>query len=141
MGRKDEAGDLKKWLVYFAISVASAVIVVGIFTVATKDETKDIKSDVTETKVTNKEIIAAVVRSCENNGNPLREVVQEGLEEDIEQAEDKQLYEELLPEADPVRLDRLIRSQVRAYRKRLSKIEPLDCSKQYPSPESDKDKK
>lgn len=126
------ASDLKRWLISFIVSVAAAIIVVTIMSVVTKDEARDSKDVANAAAVTSTELIEAIVESCENNGNPLREVVQEGLNEQIVQSQNEKLYEEFFPEADPAKLDRLIQAQVREYEKRLKKIEPLNCAKQYP---------
>lgn len=117
--------DLKKWIKYFVWSLVVLAAVLAFYAINSKDEAQKATGLTTE-------VIEAIVKSCEDNGNPLREVLQEEIEENKEQSENKELLEEYFPNADPEKLDRLLVEQIEKYEERLDKIEPLDCQSKYP---------
>jgi hypothetical protein len=77
-----------------------------------------------------------LVRSCNDNGNPLREAVQELLEEQIKQSKPS-VVAKLFPQIAPEELERLIREQNENKRKIIKKIAPLKCESLYPTTDSE----
>lgn len=129
---EDEVSVLKWALIRFFISLAAALVSVGIFLALTKEEAKEGKQEATAAAVTNQELIEAIVESCEDNGNPLREVLQNSLQREIAQAKNTELYRQFFPDVDPKELDRVIAKQVKIAQRELRRIEPVNCKNQYP---------
>jgi len=72
---------------------------------------------------------AGLIESCEVNGNPLRVTVQGLLHEQIASA--RKTPASFFPDIPPATFHRLIRESIEAKRKRLAKINPVDCAAQY----------
>jgi hypothetical protein len=72
-----------------------------------------------------------LIRSCERNGNPLREAVIDQLEGEIEQSKIVD-YSEFFPSVPPERLDALIREENQRIRGYIEQIQPVDCPSLYP---------
>lgn len=84
----------------------------------------------TQTQATfSRELREGLIENCEKNGNPLREVVQKLLHEQIRNAESPQIRV-FLPQIPLY----LLRAHIAADRKRLGEIAPVVCTRQYPSP-------
>jgi len=74
------------------------------------------------------ELRAGLVENCEVNGNPLREVVQKLLQEQINSAE--KLIPTIFPQIPPSILEEHIAED----RELMTEIEVVDCQAQYPRP-------
>lgn len=97
-----------------------AVLGLGAYLVAHKTQTNAQNAE---------EIRRGLVENCAANGNPLREVVQGLLKEQIRNSESP-VVEELFPQIPPD----LLRLHISADRRRLAEIAPVNCSAQYPAP-------
>lgn len=72
-----------------------------------------------------------LVASCQKNGNPLRQVVRDILQTDIEQSKSLD-YEQFFPNIPPAQLHALIHQENKESKRQLKTIEPLDCAALYP---------
>jgi hypothetical protein len=72
-----------------------------------------------------------LIRSCERNGNPLREAVIDQLEGEIQQSKAFD-YSEFFPSVPPERLHTLIREENQRMRGYIEQIQPVDCPSLYP---------
>jgi hypothetical protein len=78
-----------------------------------------------------KDLRQGLVRSCDKNGNPLREAVQRILTREIEQSKQPFVYE-ILDKLPRAAVDKLVADQNKERREIIAEIEPIDCAKQYP---------
>lgn len=69
---------------------------------------------------------AGLVRSCDVNGNPLREVVQQILQEDIDQS--KKLPASYFPGIPPDKFRMLVKKKRIANEKKIKLIAPINCA-------------
>jgi hypothetical protein len=72
-----------------------------------------------------------LIKSCDRNGNPLREAVQRILRQEIAQSQSPLLYE-FFPQIPRARLEALIVEQNKERREIIAEIQPVDCAQQYP---------
>lgn len=80
-----------------------------------------------------REVNDALIRSCEKNGNPLREVVRGIIEDEIKQSKEADLTK-FFPQFPPSELEKLVKKQNRQRHSRMQEIKPLNCDDQYPEP-------
>lgn len=73
-----------------------------------------------------------LVWSCEYVGNPLREVVQSIIREDIRSS--SHVKPSYFPDIPRSVLHRLIRAQVASKRRKLARAAPIDCNGLFPPP-------
>lgn len=73
-----------------------------------------------------------LVEACERNGNPLRAIVTEQLEDQLEQSHTTD-YEEFFPDVPESQLHALIHQQNQRLRMQIEALEPVDCEALYPS--------
>jgi hypothetical protein len=85
---------------------------------------------VAETRTFSTDLRDGLVKSCEKNGNPLREAVQTILQEQIEQSE--RTPRSFFPDIPPDVFDRLIEEQRERNEEIIERIEPVDCPALYP---------
>lgn len=76
------------------------------------------------------QINEALVRSCEDNGNPLRMAVQQMLRDQINQSHSTNL-ERFFPQIPPRKLHRLIHQANEKRRQEIRSIRPVDCNALY----------
>lgn len=76
-----------------------------------------------------------LVRSCEQNGNPLRDAVRGVLEDQIEQSKSPQL-ERFFPQIPPEELHAAIHAANAQRREAIRSLAPVDCAGLYPKPPS-----
>lgn len=79
------------------------------------------------------ELRRALVENCEDNGNPLREVLIEEQVAAIQDPHDPRLRR-LFPDAPLPLAEQIIREANRAHRERISLLAPVDCAAQYGQP-------
>jgi len=91
-------------------------------------------ASVADTQRFAQELRTGLIKSCERNGNPLREAVQAMLHEQITQSRNERLLHQLFPNFPPAELDRLIAVENARRRATLHKIAPVDCPGLYPHP-------
>lgn len=72
-----------------------------------------------------------LIKSCEDNGNPLREAVQSLLREQIKSSKNTTLLEKFFPQIPKSQLEKLTEASVAANQTRLREIRPLDCESLY----------
>lgn len=77
------------------------------------------------------ELRNSLILNCEQNGNPLREVLQRRIKKEIKQTEDLTLYEKLFPQFTKGELEALVEDTVQEREKEEAEIKPLDCDKVY----------
>jgi len=78
------------------------------------------------------ELRDGLVENCQQNGNPLREVLIEEQEAAIEDPHDPRIHK-LFPDAPLALAEQVIREGNREHRERIKKLQPVDCSAQYPA--------
>lgn len=84
-----------------------------------------------ETSTFARDLRDGLVKSCEENGNPLREAVQDQIRHQIEQRETVD-YTRFFPTIPPGELERLLEEQNEQDRKTLHRIAPINCAALYP---------
>jgi hypothetical protein len=77
------------------------------------------------------ELHAALVFNCEKNGNPVRAAVRAILLEELRQINAPEIHR-FFPYVSHVELEALIAQKVRANRRLLRRIEPVNCSTRFP---------
>lgn len=99
-----------------------AVIVGGAYVLTTRsDDLQDFSSALRN----------GLVQSCEENGNPLREAVQEEVRSEIRQRSTLD-YGRFFPDVPAAELERLLAEETAEDRAILKKIAPVDCPSLYP---------
>lgn len=78
-----------------------------------------------------KQLRQGLVRGCDVNGNPLREVVQSILSEDIKQS--KALPASYFPGIPPKKFHELVRAQRERNEARSRRIAPINCAAAFPA--------
>lgn len=78
------------------------------------------------------ELRNGLVKSCEQNGNPLRRAVQRMLHEQIRSSE--QTPATYFPNIPPAVFKMLVKRQIKADRETIHQIAPVSCSSLYPKP-------
>ena len=114
------------WLVGAAI-VLLCVATLGISVVIAVVNAHDQASSAGETAHTTQRIL---IRSCRDNGNPLRMAVREMLQDEIKQSHSPFIYK-AFPQFSHRRLNRKIGQANRTRRKLIRQIKPVDCSATY----------
>jgi hypothetical protein len=79
-----------------------------------------------------KELSSGLIRSCQQNGNPLRRAVQQLLRQQIRAADSTP--PSFFPSIPPDRFRELIRRGDAFKRRAIHKVEPVRCAEQYPGP-------
>lgn len=74
---------------------------------------------------------ADIVKSCEKNGNPLREVLQDQLRQNLEFSQNPELVKLIFPASDPSKLDALIKKGIVQTKHQLKVIAPVNCAKTF----------
>lgn len=111
-----------------ALIVLCAVFLAGTIIVA-----DSIKGTSPETlKAQQEELRDKQVWACEYVGNPLREVVQSILREEIRSS--VRVKPGYFPNIPPAVLHRLIKAQVASKRRKLARAAPIDCQGLFPPP-------
>lgn len=100
----------------------------------TKVLAKELKVVVEEVRQFGEELRSGLIKSCERNGNPLRETVQHIIREEIRQSDPEIIQKFLSPEISFTELESLIKIQNRKRRERLREIAPINCKNLYPKP-------
>lgn len=122
-----------KWVVIsLSIVIFLSGVAIGSYFYAQSQQVDSAKDFAAQTKKFGVELKEALIESCETNGNPLREVLKEAIEEEIKSSEDFDTIEELLPQTPKYRLEEIVNQQVEKDEERLNKVQPIDCIKQYP---------
>lgn len=94
-------------------------VLIGLSLIQVKD-TRDFTGDLRD----------GLVKSCERNGNPLREAVQEVLREQIVSAE--RTPASFFPNIPPATFKRLVREQRERNEAVIRRIRPVKCAALYP---------
>jgi hypothetical protein len=76
-----------------------------------------------------------LVENCQNNGNPLREVLIEEQEGAIEDPHDPRIHA-LLPNTPQSVINKIVAEGNKEHRERTKKLTPVNCTQQYPEPGS-----
>lgn len=74
-----------------------------------------------------------LVKSCNRNGNPLREAVAKMIREQIKQSSSPEIRR-YFPQIPAEELERLIRKQTKSREQTLREIAPVNCAALYPPP-------
>jgi hypothetical protein len=77
------------------------------------------------------ELRDGLVESCEQNGNPLREVLIEEQEAAIESPHDPRIHA-LLPDVPQSVIQKIVAEGNAEHRERIKKLQPVACHAQYP---------
>jgi hypothetical protein len=77
------------------------------------------------------ELRDGLVENCQQNGNPLREVLIEEQEAAIESPHDPRIHA-LLPDVPQPVIQRIVAEGNAEHRERIGKLQPIDCRAQYP---------
>jgi hypothetical protein len=73
---------------------------------------------------------SGLIQSCDTNGNPLREVVQDILQEQIDSS--NRLSPSYFPGIPVAQFHRLVREQREANEMKIKKIAPINCASAFP---------
>jgi predicted PurR-regulated permease PerM len=77
------------------------------------------------------EIRTGLIENCQNNGNPLREVLQKRIQHEIEQTQNRELLEKFFPNISQKELEDFIEESVEERREEQKEVAPIDCNEQY----------
>lgn len=115
--RPERAG---RFVMPYLTAAITGLLILGLIQVAqTRDFTNDLRD--------------GLVKSCDKNGNPLREAVRKMLREDIEQSRSP-LIHRFFPQIPPDELERLIQAGIKTNEATIREIAPVDCASLYPRP-------
>jgi hypothetical protein len=114
--RNNKPEGIAKYVMPYVVLVLTLVT---IFTAYTALETKNFAGQLRD----------GLVESCDVNGNPLREVVQQILQEDIDAS--KKIPASYFPGIPAEKFRELVRKKRIANEKKIRKIAPINCDKQF----------
>jgi hypothetical protein len=117
---------LKLALLAFLMAVVLTCVVVGGVVVV-------VLTRATDNRHFAERITDALVDSCEENGNPLREILIEEQEDALQNPHDPRIHE-LFPQAPIPLAEQIIREGNAQHRERIHRLRPVDCRAQYPPP-------
>lgn len=78
------------------------------------------------------ELREALVVNCEKSGNPLREVLQNRIDREIEQTENLELLEKFFPQISQADLEEFASKSTHELEQERREVAPVDCARKYP---------
>lgn len=109
-----------RFVMPYLTAAITGLLILGLIQVG---QTRDFANDLRD----------GLIKSCDKNGNPLREAVQKMLRDDIEQSKSP-VIRRFFPYIPSGELERLIQAETKSDEATIRAIAPVDCASLYPRP-------